>query len=451
MSPPSEIFGQPFFSAWSEPTLPGSRDPLGLIPVWANAGEQLIPHVKTTAGDLAGWMTLLLSVAIADAVLAGDRERGDIPSIGFLHRIEKAIGYCRATDPHATGGVWEGLRGQGEMKKRVALPRIPLDEPVLANPGSAGVWGQISGSAGAAGLLDKDRRVLRGSPEELFGPEAWGQLASALQRPATRTLLGKEARVMLEPGGAHAAFADAVRVCFPQDRGQPLAPTLQRRLAQTILEGDSAHVALGAVLRRPAPGSLFARLRAPGLRRAHVLQAAGALAPEDQRTADALEAIAQVASVIGRSELAFRVLTHESLRGGTIAEAEHLLDTLVDATVPMPPDWSAGLATAVPSRDREELRDLGAAWESRDVRSVRGALQRRHEGVMRRRRHQPWVRVSGPFWDVRRPSSSRQADAAEAAGSLPKELNQDRLVHPYYLGAFASLAWDLGGRQEGSA
>jgi hypothetical protein len=433
-----------FFTAWSEPALPGSRDPLGFISVWSDVGTGLIPHVKTTASDLDGWLTLLLSVAIAGHALQHDLDRGTVPNVGFIHRVEKIIGYARGSNPNAKINIWAGLRGQGEMKKWVKQPKIPLHEPVLINPPAAGVWGQISGSAEVARLLDKDFRRLCVTPESLFDT-AWDRVLTALAHPSSKQLLGTEPVAYLEPGGKHARLVQAIRDCFPSDEGRPLASAVRQGLDKRLLGGESSYAALANFLRAP-DGTAFAGWSRGGLTRSLLGSAVDVVAPQHPILAEQLTQILRVSSVLGRSELAFSILTHDSLRRGTVSEVDGYLSDMIDSRA-MPADWEAGFHSRVEPHDRRELSVLGRAWASGQPAAVRQALLLRHECVMRRRKHQPWVRIIGSHWSVLRAGSTRE-DASGATAKVVDRLRHDDLVHPYYLSAFASLAHALGARQD---
>ena len=96
----------------------------------------------------------------------------------FIHGVEKLIGYARLTHMPDIGRI----RGSTKMKVLVQRPDtatqgIELWRPVLDNPISTGVWGQISSSAAGAGLFDADQRRVN-DPAALW-PKLWPTVAKA--------------------------------------------------------------------------------------------------------------------------------------------------------------------------------------------------------------------------------------------------------------------------------
>lgn len=154
----------PFFTALApDARVQGSRDPLGLLPIWSRLGRRLIRNVTTVSGDLRGWTSLLVMVGLyRDRVDAGILNAADTDA---LMRAEQVIAYSRL----AHGARANDVRGVGRAQARLHAHQggrqpIPLglsvERRILASQRAAGVWGQIASPAAASSLLDRARIAL---------------------------------------------------------------------------------------------------------------------------------------------------------------------------------------------------------------------------------------------------------------------------------------------------
>ena len=70
----------------------GSRDPLGLVPIWSAYGRRVVGNLTTASTSLRGFTTLLLGYYCADRIL--EKETDQTPLSVFL-RVEQLVSYCR--------------------------------------------------------------------------------------------------------------------------------------------------------------------------------------------------------------------------------------------------------------------------------------------------------------------------------------------------------------------
>jgi hypothetical protein len=233
----------PFLTALApEARVKGSRDPLGLLPLWARVGRRGIGNVTTVSGDLRGWTQLIVSVGLA-------REwgyAGDPKSLtrSFL-TAERLVAFARVWETEFADDAPEGGNAgevRGVTRARMMLRDhargegpMPVGDlrrsSILGNQRSAGVWGQIAASAHSSQLLDRKAVRLKGKGLELWdavykpalrevaGPRRWSSLlvdnarfdpAGAAVR-ARRVATGRESRGTLREAARWATDAGTTR------------------------------------------------------------------------------------------------------------------------------------------------------------------------------------------------------------------------------------------------
>lgn len=163
----------------------GSRDPLGILPVWSRLGRGLIRNVTTVSGDLRGWTTLLIMAGLYGELV----ETGaiDAQDTAALYRAEQLVAFSRIScNPNAAE-----VRGSTRLKALLARAdggkrpiRLGLDPErrILNNQGATGVWGQISSPAGASRLIDKGRHCLTADSLPVWHQSFRPRLAEHLTR-----------------------------------------------------------------------------------------------------------------------------------------------------------------------------------------------------------------------------------------------------------------------------
>src|SRR5258708_8262290 len=72
----------------------GSRDPLGLVPVWAKFGREVVGNLTTVTGTVRGFTTLLVGLELAD--LLHEQYRNEAPArLDTFLKLEQVAGYAR--------------------------------------------------------------------------------------------------------------------------------------------------------------------------------------------------------------------------------------------------------------------------------------------------------------------------------------------------------------------
>lgn len=426
-----------------EARVKGSRDPLGLLPIWSRLGRRLIGNVTTVSGDLRGWTSLLVSVGLVREFALAEPEN-PFDRMAFF-RAEQLIGYARVwaeefgpglpTRCHETRGVSRvRMRLREARDGKDAIP-LGLDSAarILGNQAAAGVWGQLSACAEASGLLDRRRKQLVGP-----GASLWSDLFST---------------ALVEHGRSLAPLLRGERGFAPGGRHQDVAMTLAElhRPELSPLEVDVYRdaILLGTNSGPPVQSSLVRQWRALGLVRHPVgrLPDVALLASELRRTgagepADLLDDVVAAEHLLGPAELLFGWLLgqHGEPLSAVVDDlsrqwpapvevAGHATDTLLRPVVLDAYHTATAFDLIVALRDALET----GAWRD----AVRSALEL-NTWIMRRRGGAPWVTIDEDRIEVR---------LGDGSDGLPDPGRRDEVrVHSYYLDPLYRLirAWEEG-------
>lgn len=137
----------------------GSRDPLGLVPMWAALGREVVGNLTTVNGSVRGFTTLLVGLELAD--MLREQYRNDAPPVldTFL-RFEQLAAYARVKHrgDESVRGYRRASRRLAEQRK-IRVSTEPKDQ-ILSNQKTYGILGLFTTSARASGLvMDGDPRL----------------------------------------------------------------------------------------------------------------------------------------------------------------------------------------------------------------------------------------------------------------------------------------------------
>src|SRR5437773_5073877 len=130
----------------------GSRDPLGLVPIWSRFGREVVGNLTTVSNSVRGFTTLLIGLYFAEEIQEIERGEGQSTLDLFL-KFEQLAGYARV---RAYGD--RGVRGIRRVQTRLAeSKRIRItaaqDGQILSNQKVYGLWRLFSMPARASALL----------------------------------------------------------------------------------------------------------------------------------------------------------------------------------------------------------------------------------------------------------------------------------------------------------
>lgn len=132
----------------------GSRDPLGLIPVWSKFGREVVGNLTTVTGTVRGFTTLLVGLELAD--MLREQYRSEAPaSLDTFLRFEQLAAYARfkCHQDRAVRGFRRVSRRLNESR-RIRISADP-EAQILSNQKTYGLWGLFTVPARSSGVLMK--------------------------------------------------------------------------------------------------------------------------------------------------------------------------------------------------------------------------------------------------------------------------------------------------------
>ena len=213
----------------------GSRDPLGLVPLWGSFGRKVVGNLSTSSTSVRGFTTLILGFHFAEQVAPSGRERETVRLSTFL-KFEQLAGYARQIR-----NADNGIRGITEIKRRIEESggrkiRIGAARSlqILSNQKTYGLWGLYTVAAIESGLLLREGLVLTPAARELVDGQYLSVFrAYGLGKGEPLVALLKRDVAELEPSGKHAKIFDAL--------GKVLSPATRTREREIYHE----HLVLG--------------------------------------------------------------------------------------------------------------------------------------------------------------------------------------------------------------
>jgi hypothetical protein len=131
----------------------GSRDPLGLVPIWSRFGRQVIGNLTTITTSVRDFTVTILGVHFVERLRERGMSDGDLSV--FL-RWEQLAAYARG---HINGDF--SFRGVERVKQRLlGANRVTLsaerEHQILSNQKVYGLWGLFTVASSSSGLITLD-------------------------------------------------------------------------------------------------------------------------------------------------------------------------------------------------------------------------------------------------------------------------------------------------------
>lgn len=195
----------------SRAAIKGSRDPLGLQPIWVHFGRRAVGNLTTVTSSLRNFTTLLLGLYVADDLI----ERGDCSEeqrVDIFLRVEQLAGYSRFA--HGADGAADGILGVTRIRRRLeAANRVQIsaarDEQILGNQKTYGLWGLYTVAARNSGLIEREEPRLTPLARDFVEKQYIGKLTFSSRRSNE---LGERARKdnAFYPDGADKKLSQAL-------------------------------------------------------------------------------------------------------------------------------------------------------------------------------------------------------------------------------------------------
>lgn len=179
----------------------GSRDPLGVVPLWSTFGREIIGNLTTVSNSVRGFTTLLIALELAD--LLREKLREDAPgTLDVFLKFEQLAAYARCKylgDKDVRGYRRVAQRLNNSDRVRVSAEQ---KDQILSNQKIYGLWGLFTVPARSSGLVrpaearptpDAQSFVHRNYLAMLGGDNALQALLDLLRRESINLKLGNGA------------------------------------------------------------------------------------------------------------------------------------------------------------------------------------------------------------------------------------------------------------------
>ena len=408
----------------------GSRDPLGVQPVWAAFGRHVVTNLTTVTRSVRGFSVLLLGRYLADRL----RSEGRVDDDGILDlflRCEQIGAYARHVVHGGQGilGIEQVTRNAHEGGGKVWIETSARGR-ILSDQKTYGLWGLYTVSARVSGLLDAENRPT----------EATIRHVEEVAIPPLRPVWKKATQLLLKGARLGTRKNDRVLAAFGQFLGNDFSE-VERTFYASYLR-DGIHVDETGVTGRQA---LFRDLLE---RHGDLEQACGreelerllsAASTEDEGLATRLERILWLEAFLAPAEALFGHL--QARHGQARQELAKSVRTRWGGGVPhlKPSNFEAlrgEVETQVGSELTAAMALTYAALASGDYEATIEALCDWNRVVVARRHAAPWVRIDDRGrLDVRYRGAEAELPEGDALATLWR--------NPYFIDSLKTIALEL--------
>ncbi len=192
----------------SRAAVKGSRDPLGIQPIWTRLGRHVVGNLTTVSNSARDFTTLLLGYYFAELLA---EELGPGTELATFLKWEQLAAYARA----AKNKDW-AFRGTERVRKNLSEgSRITLSDgrahQILGNQKIYGLWGLYTVPARTSGLLDGDPARLNPSAREFVQDVYVPILEDGSGKNARRIVdLLRRSSSPIDVASAEAAIVDSI-------------------------------------------------------------------------------------------------------------------------------------------------------------------------------------------------------------------------------------------------
>jgi len=412
----------------------GSRDPLGVQPVWASFGRHVVTNLTTVTTSIRGFTILLLARLLTEKMIKKGIV-GEQDALSIFLRTEQIGSYAR----HLAHDVNEDIRGIERVKRFVEEYRstVPIQDDIsgmiLSDQKVYGLWGLYSVSARTSGLIADGPVGLTEFAREFADKNYWPVLQSA------ETRLFK----LLKEGGV-----------LRTHKKDPIFSSVSKLLPQSFTSEEMwfyAQTLRDALYVKDNPSAkrqpLFAELLKNesdlnnGIGRAEILRLAKAARSKDEALAFRLEKIVRLEAFFAPAEAIFDYLqTRGDQKPVDLAskicdqwgkQVPHLTDSPLD-------DILSEIVNVVG-------QELGAVMKNCDLALGAGAyedaimaLLEWNKLVMAARKAAPWIQLTSGKLDVRYRGQERGLPDAKMLPELWR--------NSYFIDALKTIVYHLAGK-----
>ncbi len=416
----------------------GSRDPLGLLPIWAPFGRAIVSNLTTVSNSVRGFTVLLLARYFGARLIDSGRAKEEDALPMFL-RFEQMAAYVRE-HANGEGGAVRGIeRVRKNLREHKTKMSIGNDKDcyILSDQKTYGLWGLFSVASRVSDLIPAGAVGVTGRAREFI--EA--QYVPALRRhePALFKLM--------KAGGK-----------FGVRKNDGLFSALARALPATLTENERTfygkYLRDGSAVATATEGiqQLAARLMTDLKlldnwlgREAIVTMREAATTHGNHELAQRLQRIADLEAFIAASEAVFQ---HLMARGGySVHDVASTFSEQWGAEVPNlhPIRWDA-IARKVADGVGQELvgimSQVHMALRGGDYLSAIRAVVAWNGHVMRARKGAAWMTLSNDKLDVKYREDERSLPTADQLPTLWR--------NTYFLDSLRAVTGQISAQEPGN-
>ena len=158
----------------------GSRDPLGVQPVWASFGRHVVTNLTTVTTSIRGFTVLLFGRLLTEKMIEKGAA-GEQDALSIFLRTEQIGSYAR----YLAHGVDDDIRGIERVMRFVEEngPNVPIQDDasgmILSDQKVYGLWGLYSVSARTSGMIADGPVGLTEFARDFIDKNYWPVLQSA--------------------------------------------------------------------------------------------------------------------------------------------------------------------------------------------------------------------------------------------------------------------------------
>ncbi len=208
----------------------GSRDPLGLVPLWGKFGRKVVHNLTTQSNTVRGFTTVLLGLYFAEQLAETSEDKEKTRLAAFL-KFEQLAAYARwgCNQDTLIRGITQVKRRLEDGNGRRVRIGARTDFHILSNQKTYGLWGFYIIPGIDSGFIEKDSLTLEPPARELVEREYLPlMLAAGLKSEALLLQLLRKDHSDVDLGGQHAGLYEALAKVH--------APTLRKLERQVYHE-----------------------------------------------------------------------------------------------------------------------------------------------------------------------------------------------------------------------
>ena len=378
----------------------GSRDPLGIQPIWAKFGRHVVTNLTMQTNSVRGFSILLLARYLTERLIEDGRLGRESALDAFL-RFEQAGAYVR----HVTHDVHSDIRGIERVRSRVG--EDPKKVPISASPTGYilvdqkvnGLWGLFSVSARVSGLI----------PDGPVGlePEARAFVERA-HLPNLRPVMDRILHLVAHDGDLATNPSDEMFVALGRSLSESFSSEEQEFFGEYLRDG--LHVQHGKAKlqgQQKKFRELLVSETEPGtsIGREDMVRLNEAASSVDDGLARSLDRIVRLEAVLAPAMSLFELLLSRHGRDSRDVAGE-ITSRWGDSVPNIDPAKSSDLSAEVGSASSEAVKacfdKCQLAFSTGNYNDAIDSLLAWHDDIMRGRGGAAWVRTAeGGKLDVR--------------------------------------------------